>query len=195
MGFRIKYPIYPNDPDATWEERSKTYGASIAGLFLTFGTIAAVYLMISETLALYKEGAFAGFSLAAGFAVFMSIVDFFYFFSSWHYKKELAKKYFLLFFGGLLFTIGFLGMIMGVYFLCHGKTGAGLLAVSFLGTAAVVIFTLFLHARLTGKMKKVRLFTEKEQALAAVFCPRCGHKTLDDSLFCSSCGKKLKERI
>jgi len=192
----IKYTIHPDDPDKTFYERNKAYGLAFWGYISGLGSIGSVIYYICAVVKLYKTVVFEHALYSAGLVCLVSVIDFFLLFREWDNKREIAKKYYLFLFSGMLTLAGVIGMIMGINFLCHRGQGLSLLIISSLGVVIVLVLTRIIFLKIKGvKIKRVRLFTDHtniKTQLPMMYCHKCGKQLPGDSAFCSSCGAKLK---
>lgn len=190
----IEYKIYPDDPDATEKERLKAY----FGIFSIWGSLGAVIYFIYSMFFLYTALQIRNFIYSTVFVIIMAIIDFFLLFQYRKNKKEIAKRYFLFFFGGLLCLACLIGIFASIYFLCHDESWILLFILSLLCIVIIVALTFFIYSKMKDlKFCKIRLFTEKNytstvESTSYIYCHRCGKKTLAESTICPSCGIKLK---
>ena len=213
----IRYEYDPNDPNSEEEARAKAYGQFFCGFILLWGSLGCIIYFICSLVSLFNGSYSEDLLYSIGLLVIISIIDFFILFGSWSRadKKEMAKKYFLLFFGGALDLSGIIAIIVSIYSLCHYGYGATLLICGLLGVTLNTIVIVSLYRKFEGYGPiKIRLFTEKEPTNSSfgieninnerrnletttstvsghIFCHKCGKCLPENSAFCSSCGMKL----
>lgn len=209
----IKYNIHPDDPEATEAERSKAYGRFFLGFIVLWGSVGSIIYFICSVVSLFNNGFSMDIFYSVGLVLVMSVIDFFSFFSSADrpLKKEIAKKFYLFFIGGLLGITGMIGMIVSITLLCHDGNGIWPLICSVIGTITVACLVMLVYNKLNGIVrKKIHLFTVKssmpleaensnialEKTIGSssdyIYCHKCGKKMLSDSEYCNSCGAKFK---
>lgn len=209
----------PNEPG----DKEKAYGEFFLSLFFVLGSVGIVIYYVFSLVSLFKGDYSEHMFYSVGLLIVMAIIDYFFIFSKFNgkNKKEAAKCFFLIFFGGAIDLAGVIAIIVTIYNLCHHGTGTVLLISSVLVVLIVTFVVIMIYRIIKGYgLPSINLVTDKNISAAieqssieknksavrsvgqsasqsiqesnCVFCHKCGKKLLDDSVFCSSCGSKLK---
>lgn len=213
----MPYVYYdPNKPG----DRERAYGGYFLAFISLWGSLGSAILYLYEFAALF-EGDYSEENVlyAVGWLIAMAVIDFFVLFSGIRgkAKRNMAKSYFLLFFGGMIDSTGIIAIVVSVRSLCSEGTGIALLIYAILGVLIVSLVVALLYRRIKGRdSTHIRLFTDKRlsyqindlplpesnkqdnfanssvKECGFVYCHKCGKRLLDDSVFCSSCGSRLR---
>lgn len=214
----MPYVYYdPNKPG----DRERVYGGYFLAFISIWGSLGSAIFYLYEVAALFK-GSYSEENVlyAIGWLIAMAVIDFFVLFSGIHgkEKRNMAKSYFLLFFGGMIDSTGIIAIVVSARSLCSEGTGIALLIYEILGVLIVSLVVVLLYRRIKGQGSiHIRLFTDKTlssqindlplpksrkeksnfanssvKECGFVYCHKCGKKLSDDSVFCSSCGSRLR---
>lgn len=209
----MAYVTYdPNKPG----DRERAYGHMLLGLVVIGGTVGSAFYYLFSVTSVLKGNGTGEFINALGSVIVMAIIDYFALFAGQKKgsKKTILKKYCTCFFGGIIDITAILSAIIAVLSLCHEGYGVVMLIISILVTLVTSLIWWYLYQRIEGNI--VKLFSDKTSSCTKnslngisnstmsdsqnngqkqyFFCHKCGTKLLDDSIFCSTCGMKLKQR-
>ncbi len=213
----IRYEYDPNDPNSKAEARARAYGQYFLGFIFLWGSVGSVIYFICSLVSLFEGNYSESILYSSGLLVLVAIVDFYILFYRLDKKdrKEVARKYFLFFFGGALDLSGLIAIVVSVSSLCHNGSGAILLICSVFAVLIVTFLVVIVYRRIEGYGAiRVKLFTERdlppittstfcankkdgnatipEIISECIFCHKCGKRLPADSEFCSACGTRLK---
>lgn len=105
--------------------------------------------------------------------------------------KSFSIKYIFFFLSGLLCSVCLIGLISGIYFLCHDRPGVHYIIGCILGLGILISCAYLLYKRLFHTARKSQPQRENIQPQGIHYCHICGAKLPAGSKECSVCRTKL----
>lgn len=209
----MAYVTYdPNKPG----DRERAYGYMLLGLVVIGGSVGSAFYYLFSVTSVLKGNGTGEFISALGSVIVMAIIDYFALFPGRKKgsQKTILTKYCICFLGGIIDSTAILAAIIAVLSLCHEGYGVVMLSISIFVIVVTSFVWWYLYQRIVGNT--VKLFSDEtssgtQNSLNGIsnstmsnsqnngqnqyfFCHKCGEKLLYDSVFCSTCGMKLKHR-
>lgn len=155
-------PYITYDPDEPGD-RDRAYLSAFLGLIVTMGSIGGAFYYIFSLIDLFHGKWSADILYSFGLLSLISVVVFFVLFARLdkELRSEIAKKYFLFFFGGMLDLSGVIGTIIAIHSLCTARTGTLLLIGSLISILLITLAIILLYRKIEG-YAPIKLFADKD---------------------------------
>ncbi len=196
----------PNEPG----DRERAYGQFFLEFIVFWGTVGSAIYYLCSIIPFIKGDWSENVLYSIGLYVLMGVIDFFSLNAGNSQKRKAAGKFFTIFFGGMLDATAVIAIIISIMSLCHEGSGLLLLILSIVSVLIITVIIWILCQKFDGR--KIKLFSEvntsdympkdeeiesapssrTQQQMPMIYCHKCGEQLPKDSVFCSSCGTKLK---